>query len=359
MRSMRLSVIAASAIAVSAQHSPAFFWSARPIEGLTGADRATHMEATAADLERTVAALTGAAPEGGDNTLFAGRLSPAPEVQLVFLADGLATDTVRKHGGKLTELDMLMTKSASSLTAPFTLRAEAELFANAKRVSAAEAEAHFKAHPALFTNGAPDVIVVELQTTADMAAADILAQQDALIGRISRAVDAGTRGNYAALLTAGAARGNKRMLAKSSFRGAPYLYTTPTLLTAQLIMLLLIIIFLAVCLPLPARRPPRPPPAGSRRILACGCARCAILHPSPTLRCRSTPPPSLASYALLPTEPHFAHRASAILSAAHDHDAELARCSGARRVSAACFRCRRRRSSRTTRRARDLSVISL
>ena len=58
---------------------------------------------------------------------------------------------------------------------------------------------------------------------------------------VALAVDAGTKGNYAAVLTAGT-HGAHRLLA-SVAESEPLLHTTPTLLTAQLVMLILMIIF--------------------------------------------------------------------------------------------------------------------
>jgi len=241
-------LVALLAVAAAPEHHPAFFWSPQSYEGLKGSVQ--HLaEATGADLEATVGALCGAANpiEGGSRPLFEGRLasgSKAPEVALVFLANGLQTDAVRKGGADLKSVKTLMDSAASALTVPFTLpSAELPLFSDAPRVAASEAEAYFQRNAKLFHNGVPDVVVVELESVGGDRS--ILAAHDELINRVSAAVNEGTRGEYAALLTAGfGPRGAHRML-QSSAASVAYLHTTPTLLTAQLVMLILIVIFLA------------------------------------------------------------------------------------------------------------------
>lgn len=227
----------------SVEHQPAFFWSPQPIDGLTRADARQHLdEATSSDLERTVAALLGKSVAGREGApLFAGRPAKAPEVQLVFLAEGLQTAAVKAHDARLSQLQGLLQQSASALSVPFTLPTQPRLFENAMRVTGEEAEAYLKSNAALYTNGAPDVIVVELQAAATASAEEAFAMHDALIGRIARAVDAGTHGNYAGLLTAYAgARGVRRLAVAKPI---VYLHTGPTLLTAQLIGLILMVIF--------------------------------------------------------------------------------------------------------------------
>jgi len=179
----------------------------------------------------------------GGSPLFKGRPAKAPEVTLVFLASGLQTDAVRQHGARLPTLQALMDKSASALAVPFTLPVGKPLFERAHaRVSGAEAEAYFRQHADLCSNGASEVIVVELDAAVAGDEA-LLSAHDTLIGKIALAVDAGTKGNYAAVLTAGT-HGAHRLLA-SIADSEPLLHTTPTLLTAQLVMLILMIIFLS------------------------------------------------------------------------------------------------------------------
>jgi len=228
------------------EHQPAFFWSPQVIAGLTRSEPATRerlTEATSSDLERTVGHLIGKRVAEEGSPLFSGRPAEAPEVHLVFLAEGLQTAAVRQHGARLPALHALLEQSASALSVPFTLQTQLRLFEDAPRVAGSEAEAYFKAHSKLFSNGVPDVVVVELHAAADAAVEEVLASHDALIGRIARAVEAGTQGSYAALLTADMGPHAVRRLAVAA--PTVYLHTTPTLLTAQLICLALIVIFLS------------------------------------------------------------------------------------------------------------------
>jgi len=153
---------------------------------------------------------------------------------------------VRAHGSRLPTLQGLMEKSSASMTAPFTLPTAQGAFAEAgMRVGGAEAAEEFlRSNAALYTNKAADTVVVELaaEDSADDAAR--LASFDAAVGRITDAVHKGTRGNYAALLTgAHGARGAHRKLAPVLMPA--YLHTTPTLLTAQVVCLMLFIIFMS------------------------------------------------------------------------------------------------------------------
>jgi hypothetical protein len=229
-----------------AEHSPAFWWSPQAIAGLTRAEdvsRERLTEATSADLERTVGALIGKRMAEQGSPLFAGRPATAPEVHLVFLAEGLQTDAVRKHGARLPALNALLEQSVSALSMPFTLQTQPRLFEDATRVAGNEAEAYFKAHSKLFSNGVPEVVVIELRAAAAATTEEVLASHDALIGRIARAVETGTQGRYAALLTGNSGAHGVRRLAVAA--PTVYLHTTPTLLTAQLICLALIVIFLS------------------------------------------------------------------------------------------------------------------
>lgn len=223
-----LGPLVATAALAATEYSPAFFWS--PKASALEPKTQHHAAVSGFDVETTSALL-------GD---------ASREVNLVFLAQGLSTETVRQHGGALPSVERLLQKSASALTMPFTTAHDSELFALAPHVLAAEAEDYFKARPTLFTNGAPDTVVIELPVAAGATVAEQLAAHDAAIERVSRAVDAGTGGNYAALLAStqrGAQRGgaHRRLAAQAP---PAYLHTTPTLLTAQIIGLLLFVIFL-------------------------------------------------------------------------------------------------------------------
>jgi len=228
------------AVAAAAEYSPAFYWSPKAFGGLAGATE--HLrEAAAADLEGTLVGK-------GGSLLAAARAAEAqPEVRLVFLAEGLRTEVLRAHGAALPALDRLLQSSASSLTAPFTLAHEASLFEHhvaAARVPAAEAEAYLKAHPELFSNGVPDLLLVQLPPASATVPARDLAAIDGLVGRVSRAVDAATHGRYVALLTSAAAPPGLRKLAATTYPKS-YLYIGPTLLTAYMVGLLLFVIFIS------------------------------------------------------------------------------------------------------------------
>ena len=217
-------LLCAPALALASDYSPAFLWSPR------AGQQTEHLAAVSGlDVERM-------------SNLFA---ASSPEVQLVFTVEGLGTEMVRQHGESLASVDGLLQQSASSLTMPFTTAHDEKLFSSAVRVPGAQAEEYFKAHASLFDNGVADVVVVELPTAGALTHAQ-LAAHDALVHRVTKLVDAGTHGNYAALLTAmrgAVSHGVHRRLAA---KAAPYyLHTTPTLLTAQLVMLMLIVIFLA------------------------------------------------------------------------------------------------------------------
>jgi len=211
----RCALLAALSLAAADEFAPAFAWNL-PAK----APKADHFgEVSAADVERVIASAKGA------------------EVHLVFLAKGLETEAVRAAGSALPAVEKLL-KSTSSLTLPFTTTHHSRLFDRAPRVQAAEAEPHFERNPALFSNGVPDVVVVQLQDAA-------LAAQDALVARITRAVHEKSRGNYAALLTADTdASAHARRLGRVIYAPA-YLHTGPTLLTAQVVCLILFIIFMS------------------------------------------------------------------------------------------------------------------
>ena len=231
-----LSAIALSlgALGSVGEYSPAFFWSpTASAEAASGLEH--HAAVSGSDLEHL-------------SSLLLKGAHTAPEVRLVFLAEGLDTEEVRQHGGALASVEGLLHKSAASLTLPFTTaHDEKKLFARAAvRVrGGAEAEQYFKTHAPLFSNGVTDTVVVELRAEG-ATIEEQLAAHDATIDRVTRAVDAATSGHYAALLTATrgaeARAAHRRLAAKPK---AAYLHTHPTLLTAQLVMLILFVIFLS------------------------------------------------------------------------------------------------------------------
>jgi len=230
---------AATAAVATAGYTPALAW------GHVAQGHAEHFrEVEFGDLASSFRSL-GSADAAAPGSLLQGNAKARPEVQLVFLAEGLTTDAVRALGGRLANVQKLMQGAASSLQAPFVKPSTVGLgaLAAAPRVSGEEAEAYLSKRPELFTNGAPDLLVVELRALAGATEEQLLAAHDALVGRISAAVDAASRGSYAALVTspppAAAAR---RRLAATSQKG---IRTTPTLLTAQLISLILIVIFMS------------------------------------------------------------------------------------------------------------------
>ena len=242
--------------AAAAQHAPAFFWSPTAMD-LEMREHEFLREATSADLEQTIAAVVGEspAPSVKGSALFAGRPAKAPEIQLVFLADGLTTEAVRAHGSKLQALQSLMQKSAASMTAPFTIPTpQKRAFDDAKaRIAGADVEEYLRVNAQMYANGAAETVVVELVAADGADAAETLAAHDETIGKVARAVHAGTNGNYAALLTGahgqiGARRqlvGEQLAPAHVLLSGGSYLYTTPTLLTAYMISLMLFIIFIS------------------------------------------------------------------------------------------------------------------
>ena len=244
-----LSIVAAVQGQGTASHQPAFFWGTQLLSDAGSRVHQTEFlrEATTSDLERTVDAIVGTpiTPSAKGSPLFDGRPATSPEVQLVFLAEGITTDAVRAHGSKLPALKALLEKSPASLSVPFTLTSsQARAFPDASvRVTGAEVENYLKDHIELFSNGVPDVIVVELASMGE-GIENMLSAHDALVGRVARAVHSGTKGNYAALLTGShGARGAHRMLSPQV--SPVYLHTTPTLLTAQVVCLMLFVIFIS------------------------------------------------------------------------------------------------------------------
>ena len=107
------------------------------------------------------------------------------------------------------------------------------------------AEEYLEARPEIFTNGATDLLVIDVASASGSPAAS-LAAQDALVGRVSRAVSRATNGRYAALVTGGGLKepmGARRRLAAAATGAA--LRIDRDLLMALLVSLLLIVIFLS------------------------------------------------------------------------------------------------------------------
>ena len=121
------------------------------------------------------------------------------------------------------------------------------------RIAGADVEEYLRVNAQMYANGAAETVVVELVAADGADAAETLAAHDETIGKVARAVHAGTNGNYAALLTGahgqiGARRqlvGEQLAPAHVLLSGGSYLYTTPTLLTAYMISLMLFIIFIS------------------------------------------------------------------------------------------------------------------
>lgn len=253
MLSAALSLAIGGAAAAS-DFTPAFFWSGREI----GVGRnAEHLHSTTStDLERAIDLITGKQVGGHQpNHLVPIGGHPAPEVQLIFLADELSTEAARQHGAGLKNLQHLLETSASSLSVPFTTRSEElpRIFDSATRLAASDAEKYLTEHATLYHNGVPDVVVVELKPEA-ASTKDALVSVDGHIGRLSHVVARGTAGNYAAMLT-----GLQQIAAGDAMEGShgrilsvdkndeklPYLHMTPALLTAYMVGLLLFIIFIS------------------------------------------------------------------------------------------------------------------
>jgi len=226
----------AAACAVS--YTPAFLWSGR--DNLGVGQRARHLnEASGEDLERAVAALLGQPGNQGGKLLQPASSGMPPEVQLVFLLEGLDTEDVRAGGAQMAQINRLLDHSASSLSVPFTTRSQGHpsVFEKAARVRGEHVEAHFAAHPELFTNGANDLVVIE-HSAADLAA------HDELVGRVCHHVAEATGGNYAALVTGSKlpVEVPRRRLAATEVKG---MRITRDLLTALMVSFLLFIIFMS------------------------------------------------------------------------------------------------------------------
>lgn len=216
----RLSPLLLVATATAEFTAPAFAWNLKGVKG----DQ-HHGPVSGSDVERLIS-------------------SSQREVNVVFLADSLTTEDVKEYGAKLPALQGFL-RDLPSLTLPFTTAHDVRLFEHTgARISAAAAEEYFKSNAHLFSNGKPDVVVVELANKAGASIEEQLAEYDAALSRISQVVHKGTAGNYAALFTSGRHAHRRLLKSKGAYAGA-YLHTTPTLLTAQLVMLILMVIFLS------------------------------------------------------------------------------------------------------------------
>lgn len=221
-------------------YSPAFFWTGS--RDLNLGYRARHLnEATGEDLERAVAALLGQpGNQGGVLLEKAPAKGQSPEVQLVFLLEGLDTEDVRNDGAQMRQMNGFLQQSASSLTVPFTTRSQAHptIFEKAARVRGEHVDLHFASHPELFNNRASDLVVIE-------HSAPDLASHDEFIGHVCHHVSEATNGNYAALVTGSKlpVEVPRRRLATVQPTGVK-LMITRDLLAALMVSFLLFIIFI-------------------------------------------------------------------------------------------------------------------
>ena len=134
----RLSPLLLVATATAEFAAPAFAWN---IKGVKGDQH--HGPVSGSDVERLIS-------------------SSQREVNVVFLADSLTTEDVKEYGAKLPALQGFL-RDLPSLTLPFTTAHDVRLFEHTvARISAAAAEEYFKSNAHLFSNGKPDVVVVEL-----------------------------------------------------------------------------------------------------------------------------------------------------------------------------------------------------
>lgn len=232
------------ATAVHGGHSPAFFWSGRPSTGPSGGNY-LH-EVSGAALQSAVAGLA----SGTAAQPFLPKPRKAPEVQVVFLFDELGTDDVRSLGtSAFPVLQKLMADSPSSLAVPFTTRQGALRFQGATNVPLDSAEQFLTAFPELAENGKTDIMLIQLPSSVQAGKHDGLAEHDALVGRVTRAIAKATSGNYAALLTGLVGNKNDVELVTMRRRLAAMeeevgLHIDPMLMAALLVSFMLIIIFI-------------------------------------------------------------------------------------------------------------------
>jgi hypothetical protein len=232
--------------AAHADYSPAFLWSDKLNLGV-GHDAKHLHEMSPADLEHVVAAVQGQSGNTGRPLIQTTPPKDPPEAHLIFLLDDFHTETVREHVSSLPNVHGFLQNSVSSASAPFTIRSEHQpaLFQKAPRIPGAKAEAYIASHPELFTNGHPDLLVIEIESAAESPAATFAAQ-DALVGRVSRAVADATGGRYAALVTGD----RNRIQAMTTRRqlntaGAVGLPIDRDLLTALLVAIILFTVFIS------------------------------------------------------------------------------------------------------------------
>ena len=118
-------------------------------------------------------------------------------------------------------------------------------------------EQFLTAFPELAENGKTDIMLIQLPSSVQAGKHDGLAEHDALVGRVTRAIAKATSGNYAALLTGLVGNKNdvelvtmrRRLAAMEEVRGHKTAYILPPTLCSQ---------------PLPARRPTSCPAARIR-----------------------------------------------------------------------------------------------
>jgi hypothetical protein len=238
-----LALAALSASAASA-YTPAFLWSEKLDAGVGRA--AEHLgEVSAHELARTVASIVDKGGAAAASPLLHTPPTVHPEVQLVFAVAGLETEAVRAHAASLPQIERLVRTSESSVSMPFTAGAPrgGSVFDTATRVASHDAESYLNAHPELFANDVPDVVLIELPSASGHSPADALRAQDKFVGKISGMVSRATGGKYAALVaSANAVLGGRRRLEEEM---PEPLHATPELWTALAVSLYLIVIFLS------------------------------------------------------------------------------------------------------------------
>lgn len=242
---MRSTLAFAALVAPAAStYTPAFIWSERLDAGVGHA--AEHLnEVSAHDLAHLVSSIVAESAPDAVSPLLQKAPALRPEVQLVFAVAELETEVVREHAASMSQVERLIRTSESSVTMPFTAGAPlgSSIFDTAIRLASHEAEAYLKAHPEVFANNVPDVIIIELPRATSHSPIDALKSQDKFVGKISGLVSKATGGKYAALMTgASAVFGSRRRLEEE---GPAALHITPELWTSLAVSLYLIIIFLS------------------------------------------------------------------------------------------------------------------
>eukprot|EP00965_Chrysotila_dentata_P240957 6204012-Pleurochrysis_carterae.AAC.2 len=235
-----LAQLLAPAASQRVAHVPAFFWSEKADIGI--GKSAQHLgEVSAVDLEHTVQTILGRHHVIASPLITGVRKAPAPEVQLIFHSNEITTEALREHGSSLSNVEKLLETSASSLTAPFThgMYMDSDVLRHGLHIPSSEFLAYTEHNPQVFTNGATDIIVVELPAGgADLA--ESLKKQDEAIAIVSGLVSKLTHGNYASMLSATPVPAKGRRLAETDL---PKLHITKDLYVALAVSLFLIIIF--------------------------------------------------------------------------------------------------------------------